>query len=60
MTNQEYEEIQQKLSDLIKRTHHYYSCQGNFKYANVAKESMLKCKSLLSRYNPKEKENEEC
>ena len=55
MTQQEYENIQRDLSALIgqyKRKH-----IASSKYCEVYEEAILRCKSVLSNYNPRRDKN---
>ena len=50
MTAQEYRMIQQDLDRLIEKYKQQHLCCP--KYAETAKEAILRCKSAISRYNP--------
>lgn len=50
MTPQEYRAIQQDLDRLIEKYKQQHICCS--KYADTAKEAILRCKSVISKYNP--------
>lgn len=50
MTSQEYRMIQQDLDRLIEKYKQHHLCGP--KYAEAAKDAILRCKSAISKYNP--------